>query len=598
MVMAAAVVTVVVLVLVPAAAAGTANSRRSDLLPEDCGRRLMSAAVGRPLIADPTNSTGNTTAYYGQFPWQARIVVYKRKARGYVHQCGGIIITPRHVLTAAHCVDRVALRHVVVRVGDWRFGAYDSAEQEFGVAYFRAHRHFGDSTALANDIALLLLKVRRGDGIEFGWFVQPACLPEADTKYETDTECEVSGWGRTADGAPISETLRGVSVPLVTDPFCSSEEVYHHRFVSGRMFCAGLVRGGPDSCGGDSGGPLVCPDPVSDRFVAVGIVSTGDLRGCGLLPGLYTKLSGFTDWLLPLLQLDHEQDPWQPLPQQNLEEEDRSLLILRLDDEQDSSADLEADCGRAGFSTLANLPDTFTAESQDDLPWLVTIHGATVGHLWCPGTVVCRRRILVTGGCVHYFRDSLKTARPRIRRPNGTDVKFDIIRAVRYPGGGPVTDTSGMALLETSTPIPSSSGVRPICLLDRRRASEVTVGPTFLLASRGYHPNPHDTSSPPPLRVRQVSAANVVECSRYCRRVPDPNSGEPRLRDGHAVLREEKFCMMFSPKKDVGELSVRRRPLMAELKMHGVRRWFAVSLMLYINVNGCQPGTIIFQRIE
>ena len=623
--MAAAVVTVVVLVLVPAAAAGTANSRRSDLLPEDCGRRLMSAAVGRPLIADPTNSTGNTTAYYGQFPWQARIVVYKRKARGYVHQCGGIIITPRHVLTAAHCVDRVALRRVVVRVGDWRFGAYDSAEQEFGVAYFRAHRHFGDSTALANDIALLLLKVRRGDGIEFGWFVQPACLPEADTKYETDTECEVSGWGKTADGAPISETLRGVSVPLVTDPFCSSEEVYHRRFVSGRMFCAGLVRGGPDSCGGDSGGPLVCRDPVSDRFVAFGIVSTGDLRGCGLLPGLYTKLSGFTDWLLPLLQLDHEQDPWQPLPQQNLEEdlslpllqqnieenlslpiiqqnleeEDRSLPILRLDDEQDSSADLEADCGRAGFSTLANLPDTFTAESQDDLPWLVTIHGATVGHLSCPGTVVSRRRILVAGSCVHYFRDSLRTARPGIRRLNGTDVKFDILRAVRYPGGGPVTDTSGMALLETSAPIPSSSGVRPVCLLDRRRASEVTVGPTLLLASRGFHLDTFDASPPPPLRVKQVPAADVVECSRYCRRAPDPNSGEPPLRDGHAVLREETFCMMFSPKKDVGEFWVKSRPLMAELKMHGVRRWFAVGLMFFhINVHGCQSGSISFQRIE
>ena len=289
------VVVVVVVVAVPAAAAGTSNSKRPDLLPADCGLRLVQ------LEHTTTVSAGNTTAYHGQFPWQARVEVYRPESDDYGHQCGGIIVTNRHVITAAHCVDNVGLASMQVRVGDLRFGRRDRDEEVFAVASFYVH---SQGTSSANGIALLRLKSRRDVGMEFGPYVQPACLPEADTKYEPDTVCEVSGWGKTTDGAPISETLRGASVPLVADGFCSAPDVHGDRFVPGRMFCAGLVRGGSDSCGGDSGGPLVCRDPTNNRFVAFGIASTGDPRGCGRLPGLYTKMSGFVSWLLGRLQLD------------------------------------------------------------------------------------------------------------------------------------------------------------------------------------------------------------------------------------------------------------------------------------------------------
>ena len=290
----------------PAAAAGTSNSKRPDLLPADCGRRLVQLEdTSRPFIV----GAGNTTAYHGQFPWQARVEVYRRGSGGYGHQCGGIIVTNRHVITAAHCVDHVTLASTQVRVGDLRFGRSDTDEEVFAVASFYVHSHLGQGTSFANDIALLRLKLRRGVGIEFGPYVQPACLPEADTKYEPDTVCEVSGWGKTTDGAPISETLRGALVPLVSDGFCSAHEVHQVRFVPGRMFCAGLIHGGPDACEGDSGGPLVCRDPTNNRFVAYGIVSNGDPNGCGRLPGLYTKISGFVSWLLPRLQLDITDKP-------------------------------------------------------------------------------------------------------------------------------------------------------------------------------------------------------------------------------------------------------------------------------------------------
>ena len=194
-----------VVVAVPAAA--TANSLSPNLLPQDCGRRVVSLDQPRPLIV----RAGNATALYGEFPWQARILVPQGRHLG--HQCGGIIITRRHVLTAAHCLDRVKLASIEVRVGHLQFGNFDSAEQAFGVTGFYMHYQFGNGSAYANDIALLRLRVRRGVGIEFGPFVQPACLPEYFARYEPDTVCEVSGWADIGWRVHLGDTARGVGAP-------------------------------------------------------------------------------------------------------------------------------------------------------------------------------------------------------------------------------------------------------------------------------------------------------------------------------------------------------------------------------------------------
>ncbi|XP_037093695.1 ovochymase-2-like [Pollicipes pollicipes] len=226
----------------------TANSNRPDILPTDCGRRTVRPDEAlRPFIVGP----GNTTAYYGQYPWQARLVMYDAKVKGYVHYCGGIIVSHEHVVTAAHCVVEVAPHRLLVRVGDLRFDDRELFEQEFAVASYHVHSRFGAGAGLRHDVALLRLRRRVGPGIEFGRYVQPACLPAAGAEYETFLLCEVSGWGRMADLAPISEVLRGVSVPLVSDAFCGAPEVYQDRFLPGAMFCSGPTGGGADS---------YCPD--------------------------------------------------------------------------------------------------------------------------------------------------------------------------------------------------------------------------------------------------------------------------------------------------------------------------------------------------
>jgi len=285
--------------------AATANHLHTDLLPIDCGRREVTGATN-PFIV----GTGDTSAYYGEFPYQARLTIYSSRSQSYVHHCGAIIITDQHLLTAAHCVVHVVATQLEIHVGDMRLDTSEAAEQILRVAGVDwPVEYFGSESGMPHDVALIQVSSNvEGPPIKFGPYVQPACLPLPDLEYETALPCQVSGWGRTSTFAPISEVLRGVTVPLVSDSYCVAPQVYGNgTFHPGLMVCAGLTGGGADSCEGDSGGPLACQrgDSIGDpRFTAYGVVSSGDPDGCALKPGLYTKLSYYVPWLLRQLQAD------------------------------------------------------------------------------------------------------------------------------------------------------------------------------------------------------------------------------------------------------------------------------------------------------
>ncbi|XP_037085811.1 transmembrane protease serine 9-like [Pollicipes pollicipes] len=506
----------------PADAVRTANSDRPDLLPTDCGRRLVrpDEAV-RPFIV----GSGNTTAYYGQYPWQARLVMYDANARGYVHHCGGIVISQEHVVTAAHCVVAVVPSQLLVRVGDLRFDGRERFEQEFAVASFHAHSQFGTGPGLRHDVALLRLRRRAGPGIEFGRYVQPACLPAADAEYETFLPCEVSGWGRTSDGAPISEVLRGVSVPLVSDFFCGAPEVYQDRFLPGAMFCSGPTGGGADSCEGDSGGPLVCGDADSGRFVAYGVVSSGDPLGCGRRPGLYTKLSAYVDWLLPRLQLDQEEDaasstpvasaphladrPLGDLNQTCLTPDGAAGLCLHLKDcpkllqtHVGNRSDLLArplcgldaastpliccpgrGCGRTSFSP-PEYPGAALAKDATELPWIVTLSKMVTrdGYAtFCAGVVISDQWVLTSATCATTSDLKVRFGSPDI--PSTASFSLNVVEAVRHTEYlGWENSAQDIMLMKTESKISFSSIVNPICLPDASLLSTVVAGKHLLYA--------------------------------------------------------------------------------------------------------------------
>uniref|UniRef100_A0A8C5VM09 Kallikrein related peptidase 4 n=1 Tax=Microcebus murinus TaxID=30608 RepID=A0A8C5VM09_MICMU len=105
--------------------------------------------------------------------------------------------------------------------------------------------------------------------------------------------CLVSGWGLLAGGR-LPTVLQCANVSVVAEQECSERygPVYHHS-----MLCAGGGLDGKDSCNGDSGGPLICNGSLQ------GLVSFGQAQ-CGQVgvPGVYTNLCKFTDWIEKTIQ--------------------------------------------------------------------------------------------------------------------------------------------------------------------------------------------------------------------------------------------------------------------------------------------------------
>jgi secreted trypsin-like serine protease len=200
--------------------------------------------------------------------------------------CGGTLVGPTRVVTAAHCVTETlatggmttksptSLRVVAGRT-DLR--GYDGMNVR--IASVWADPFFRD-VGTGHDVAVLTLAV------PVPYRALPMVTAGDQTPYAEGVTATVYGWGRVGETAPPSPTLRSVRVPVVADKTCASEEADYD---SGSMVCAGYPDGGKDACAGDSGGALVVAGQLA------GIVSWGD--GCARpgKPGVYTRLATYRD---------------------------------------------------------------------------------------------------------------------------------------------------------------------------------------------------------------------------------------------------------------------------------------------------------------
>ena len=261
-----------------------------------CGRRPVDDALQTRSMMQTLRVVGGSPANYGKYPWQAQLLAFNSSSGQFEHQCGAVIIGAHHLLTAAHCATGGPRLRALVGVSD-RSRPDEPERQAFDVANAVTHPQYlaGPHGSYTDDIAVVRI---RGAGIRFSAYVQPLCLPRGGGAGHAGQMCQISGWGRREFDSPSEAELqlRGASVPIVSDPFCSTREVHGERFRPGKMVCAGALSGGTDSCQGDSGGPLACADKAG-RWTAVGIVSYG--VGCGIInkPGVYTKVQEYVDWI-------------------------------------------------------------------------------------------------------------------------------------------------------------------------------------------------------------------------------------------------------------------------------------------------------------
>ncbi|XP_011881077.1 PREDICTED: uncharacterized protein LOC105569323 isoform X2 [Vollenhovia emeryi] len=261
----------------------------NDLLPSNCGQRAKDFDDDGDLIFQKI--VHGSIAPKGTYPWQASIRVRGHSRSN--HWCGAVIISPLHVLTAAHCLEGYNKGTYFVRAGDYNMDINEGTEVEANIEDYYVHEEFRKGHRMNNDIALVLLK---GLGIPLGKHIMPLCLPSENTEYPPGLNCTISGFGSIETGKTTqSKDLRYGWVPLLDQSICRASYVYGEGAISDGMLCAGYLDEGVDSCDGDSGGPLACYH--NGAFSLYGITSWGQHCGKANRPGVYVRVAHYRSWI-------------------------------------------------------------------------------------------------------------------------------------------------------------------------------------------------------------------------------------------------------------------------------------------------------------
>ncbi|XP_037082724.1 putative serine protease 42 isoform X2 [Pollicipes pollicipes] len=249
---------------------------------------------GVPLPRLQKRIIGGYEADYGELPWQAHIRIL-----GY--QCGGVLVSRRHVVTAAHCVHRANLKDIKVHLGEYDTKdtgfypePYPSAVRSVAEVRINPRFHYMLTQPDRFDVAVLRLDYP----VDYRANILPICLPADHADY-TGHMAVVAGWGKTDNSFSKTGTniLNKAPVPIIANENCLQ---WHHQKhidlqLHAEMFCAGHESGQRDACLGDSGGPLIVRD--GGHWTLAGITSAG--FGCAVdhQPGIYHKVSSSANWI-------------------------------------------------------------------------------------------------------------------------------------------------------------------------------------------------------------------------------------------------------------------------------------------------------------
>ncbi|CAK9816871.1 Serine protease 1 [Anthophora plagiata] len=231
-----------------------------------------------------TRIIGGRPSTPGSWPWQVAVLNRFREAF-----CGGTLVSPRWVLTAAHCIRK----RLYVRIGEHDLTVKEGTELELRVDSVTVHPEY-DADTVDNDVAMLRLPVTLTTSPSRG----VACLPAPNQPLPTNQLCTIIGWGKSRVTDDFgTDVLHEARIPIVSSEAC--RDVYVDYRITENMFCAGYRRGKMDSCAGDSGGPLLCRDPrrPDHPWTIFGITSFGE--GCGKRGkfGIYARMSNYVRWI-------------------------------------------------------------------------------------------------------------------------------------------------------------------------------------------------------------------------------------------------------------------------------------------------------------
>ncbi|XP_073952290.1 chymotrypsin-1-like [Choristoneura fumiferana] len=193
------------------------------------------------------------------------------------HVCGGAVVSERHVVTAAHCVQGTEPQYIKIVVGTTNL---DEGGKQYDVEAIKIYNDFNFSER-ANDIAMLK--------ISEAFNLNDIEIIKLDENYLNENDTVIlTGFGAVQVNGESSRLMHILDLTVFSQEICRYA-MRNSRAVLDNMFCT-FTRMGEGTCHGDSGGPLIKDNKL------VGLVSWGIPCAVGF-PDVHTRIAPYADWI-------------------------------------------------------------------------------------------------------------------------------------------------------------------------------------------------------------------------------------------------------------------------------------------------------------
>ncbi|EGI58175.1 Transmembrane protease, serine 7 [Acromyrmex echinatior] len=234
----------------------------------------------------------------GAWPWQVSLQLLHPKLGFIGHWCGGVLIDPKWVITAAHCIHNELFNLPIgalwtAVVGEWELDSGGRGSARLPVEKVILHERVPVSPLMKLARPAPLSKV-----------VRTICLPGPGQDL-SEGQCVTSGWGRYGPSPSLSTALLEASIPLLNLEECLQAYGTSVPIRKGHL-CAGQIDGSSGSCVGDSGGPLQCRR-TDGVWQLAGVTSFGS--GCARpgYPDVYTKIQHYLHWINKTIDANNDE---------------------------------------------------------------------------------------------------------------------------------------------------------------------------------------------------------------------------------------------------------------------------------------------------
>lgn len=214
------------------------------------------------------------------YPWFTLLTITLKQGGTVI--CGGSLILPDVILSAAHCWDPASMERILAKVGFRTYQYSYSGQEQVSRAVSNIIVHpLWSTVTFSNDIMLLKVDFPATD---------VGLAPISYSAPNPGEKVTAVGYGKTREDGSVPNELQQVDVTIIDMNACNGQNSYAGSLNPLNQLCA--AGPGKDSCQGDSGGPL-----LNSEGKIVGITSS-DI-GCARsnYPGIYTRVGAYQDWL-------------------------------------------------------------------------------------------------------------------------------------------------------------------------------------------------------------------------------------------------------------------------------------------------------------